>query len=161
MTKVVWGFILSGVFVAMTFLTVATWLDKQESDRRAKERASILQAQLAEAQSDVRVDSVEVVKRVTQTRTIRDTLNIHDTTQVIQYLYQTDTLRLACTACIESAARLRGASDSSIAFWKGRYESVRPSWKDRLGIHLGYGLTKTGSDLKVGPQVGVSIRVWP
>jgi hypothetical protein len=161
MTKILWALGGYTIAVVLAFLTVATWLDKQNAEEAARKREQIWKAKYAEAATSVKADSIEVVKRVTVTKTLRDTLNIHDTLQVIEYLHQTDTLRLACTACTESASRLKVTADSSIAFWKGRYESVKPSWRDRLGVTVGYGVSKAGSDVKVGPQVGISVRVYP
>jgi hypothetical protein len=163
MSKALWGLVGAGLFVAMTFLTVATWLDRQHDRELHKARESFLQDSLSRAILDSERDSVIVVKYATRTVTLRDSLLINKTDTLLQerFILQTDTLRLNCMACVESAARLRVWSDSSIQLWKGRYESVRPTWRDRFGVHVGYGATKTGSDLKVGPQVGVSFRAWP
>lgn len=32
---------------------------------------------------------------------------------------------------------------------------------DRVGVTVGYGVTKVGNDVKAGPQVGISVRVLP
>lgn len=87
----------------------------------------------------------------------------HDTAlvPVTQWRYVIDTLIPECMRC---AAR----SDSGIA--QNRTERaaadtvirlLKPSWKDRIGLTVGYGITKVGSEAKVGPQVGVSVRIWP
>lgn len=161
MSRILWALIGYALFVAAVFVAIATWLDRQKDLENFRARESILQARVAEAIAESRTDSVTVVRRVVQTQTLRDTLNIHDTTEVIRYLYQTDTLRTGCMACVSSAAKLRASYDSLTQLHDSALATRRPSWRDRVGVHVGYGATKAGSDLKVGPQVGVSVRVWP
>lgn len=72
----------------------------------------VLKAKVAEASLARRVDSVEVIKWETRTRTFRDTLNIHDTVAVKEFVIQTDTLRAVCLRCLASSAALQRASDS-------------------------------------------------
>lgn len=118
---------------------------------------AIMQARYAEASTQRRVDSVEVVKWVTRTERFRDTINVTDTLQVREYLRQTDTLRVRCLACLTSAAALNTSGDSTI-----RLLAVnRRRWYDRLGVTVGVGATVRGGLVSVGPQVGLSVRVWP
>lgn len=153
-----------GALVIAIVVTLA-WTDSRltKYDRASKARESLLQDSLAKTILRVGADSVEVVRTVTQVRTLRDSVMVNktDTMLVERMVYATDTLRIACGRCAESAGRLKVWSDSSIQFWKGRYELVRPSWRDRLGVTVGYGITKDGTNVKVGPQVGVSVRVLP
>lgn len=131
------------------FFVLLSWMDKREAHytREWKARESILNAKYAEAVSQVRVDSVEVVRNVRQVSHTRDTLllNLTDTVAVKEYIYQTDTLTVSCLACTASAARLRFSADSSIQSWKARYESVKPSRWDKarpwifgaVGLYVG------------------------
>lgn len=87
----------------------------------------------------------------------------HDTAfvPITEWRYVVDTLIPECQRC---AAR----SDSGIA--QSRVERaitdtvirlLRPRLRDRFGVTVGYGITKDGATLRAGPQVGVSVRVWP
>lgn len=102
------------------------------------------------------VDSVEVVRSVTRNRTLRDTLllNVTDTLAVKAYVYQTDTLREKCMACIASASQVSTAGKAVI-------EAARPKFRDRLNVSLGYGITKIGPAVQAGPQLHVGFRIWP
>lgn len=153
---------LWGIFALCLVLIIARErLDRRNERRSHRQAVSIVQAELAKAKTDVRVDSVDVVRSVTRLKTLRDTLNIHDTLQVLEYITRTDTVIQRCLACTVSASRLRAAADSVDAKWKVAYDAVRPKWTDRVGLSLGYGITKVGSDVKVGPQLGLSVRVFP
>lgn len=92
------------------------WTDRQVAQHEAawRRERSVLQAKFAEAATQTRVDSVEVVKWATKTRTARDSLlvQITDTLLVKSYVYQTDTLRENCLRCTQSASRLRTVADS-------------------------------------------------
>lgn len=79
---------------------------------RGNQRLADMKAKLDSANAVRVVDSVEVVRTVTKTRTLRDTIDITDTVQVREYLYQTDTLRIACMACIASASQVSVAAES-------------------------------------------------
>jgi hypothetical protein len=97
-------------------LAALAWADYRVAKHEAAWRIERgkLQAKYAEAASSVRVDSVEVVKWATKTRTVRDSLlvQITDTLLVKSFIYQTDTLRTACLACTASASQLRTVADS-------------------------------------------------
>jgi hypothetical protein len=162
-SKVLWSLGGYALFVIAVFFAIGTYLDLQIADERARERISILQARVAEAETQRVVDSVEVVRTVTKTRTLRDSvlLRLTDTVAVERYIYQTDTLRTACLACVASAARLKVSYDSLSRFQDSLIQARRPSWKQRFGISCGYSAVKIGSDLKAGPSCGIGVRVWP
>lgn len=163
MSRILWTLCGYTLFVVAAFVAITTWLDRQQDRASWSARESLLQDSLAKTVLSVRRDSVTVTKWVTKTEIEADTLYwyLTDTLRVKEYIRSTDTLRQHCLACVNSAARLHVWSDSSIQFWKGRFEAVRPTWRDRVGVTVGYGITKDGTDVKIGPQVGVSIRVFP
>lgn len=163
MNKLLWGLAGYALFVAAVFVGIATYLDKQRADEQARERISILQARVAEAETQRVVDSVEVIKRVTVTKTLRDSvlLRLTDTVLVQKLVYQTDTLAETCLACVASAARLKVSYDSLTRFQDSLLRSRRPSWKSRFGISCGFSLVKVGVDVKAGPSCGASVRVFP
>ena len=154
---------------AAALLLIAVWygigstLDRQLADERARERISILQARVAEAETERKTDSVEVVRTVTQTRTLRDSvlLRLTDTVMTERYVYQTDTLRTSCLACVSSAARLKVSYDSLSRFQDSLLTARRPSWRSRFGISCGYSLVKVGPNVQAGPSCGVGLRLWP
>ena len=108
-----WGYCLACVLGAVGVFVLMDWRGGRVVEAMRREQ-SIWKARYAEAASTVRVDSVEVVKRVREVKTLRDSVlvNIHDTTVIQEFVYRTDTLRAACLACTESASRLRTFSDS-------------------------------------------------
>lgn len=89
---------------------------EQQAGREAAEaQIAVWQAKYAEASTARRVDSVETVKWITKTRTLRDTVLTMGTIvpkMVTEYIYQTDTLRAVCLRCLASSAALQRASDS-------------------------------------------------
>lgn len=109
------------------------------------------------AKATVRTDSVEVVKWVSRTKTLSDTINIHDTLQVIEYIQRTDTLRQRCMACIASASRLAVTADTVFI----KLEANARKWTDRFGLHAGYGATLVDGRIRTGPTFSASVRVWP
>ena len=164
MSKVLWSLGGYALFVIAVFFAIGTVLDRQADAEKHRERISILNARVAEAETQRVVDSVEVIKRVTVTKTLRDSFmeRITDTVIAREYIYQTDTLRTACLACVQSAARLRVSYDSLARFQDSLLQARRPSWRDRFGLSVGYGLS-FGPDRTVlaGPNIHVGVRVWP
>ena len=163
MSKVLWSLGGYALFVIACFFAIGTVLDRQADNEQARARISILQARVAEAETQRKTDSVEVIRTVTQTKTLRDSvlLRLTDTVAIERYIYQTDTLRTACLACVASAARLRVSYDSLARFQDSLLTARRPTWKSRFGISCGYSLVKVGADVKAGPSCGVGIRLWP
>lgn len=149
------GWFMAGVVMTLV-LSGLTW--RREASERQAERGALL-ARLEEARKIQRTDSVDVVRWVTRTRW--DTLDLRDTIAVREYLTRVDTLRIACMACTASASAVSAAADTVIQFDNSILAARRPSWRDRVGISIGYGITKIGPDVKAGPQLGVSVRVWP
>lgn len=147
------------------FLGVGNWLDLQSARQDvARRRADVTlwQAKAAEAAMQVRTDSVEVVKWATRTKTLTDTIDIHDTVQVRELIYQTDTLRVKCLACTASASLLKVATDSVDRKWKAAYDSLpKPRLRDRCGIVLGVGALRDGTAVRAGPTLSVGCRAWP
>lgn len=108
----------------------------------------------------VRTDSVEVVKVVTSTRTLRDTVleRLTDTALVREYVYRTDTLRAACLRCVASASQLGAIGDTTLA----KVAANERRWYDRLGVSAGYGvLLDRAGDVRHGVTVSASVRLWP
>jgi hypothetical protein len=152
MGRAAWALGGYALFVGAVLVGIATYLDKQQADEQARERISILQARVAEAETQRVVDSVEVIKRVTVTKTLRDSFfeRITDTVIAREYIYQTDTLRTACLACVASAARLKVSYDSLSRFQDSLLKARRPSKWDRVKPYV---------FLAGGFYVGAKLRV--
>ena len=58
-------------------------------------------------------DTVRVA--ITRLRTLRDTLNIHDTVQVMHYTWLSDSIASACTEALSACDSTRAAKDAVIA----------------------------------------------
>lgn len=73
-----------------------------------------LTAEAARADTVRIVDSVEVVRTIVATDSVRDTLllNLTDTVLVKKFITRVDTLKLACERCTVSAAHLSAVNDS-------------------------------------------------
>lgn len=73
-----------------------------------------LTAEAARADTVRVVDSVEVIRNIVTTDSLRDTLllNVTDTVLVKRFITRVDTLKLACERCTASAARLSVVNDS-------------------------------------------------
>lgn len=84
----------------------------RELDYRA--RVDSLKRQYRRIDTVRRTDSVRVVRTIHALDTVRHTVleRLTDTVAVREYVYQTDTLRTACLACVASAARLSIVNDS-------------------------------------------------
>lgn len=67
--------------------------------------------------------------------TVRATLNIHDTVQVMQYVRVTDSTIESCNAAIASCARAGAAKDSVIAAKDREIAAIQAS-RQSLGHHL-------------------------
>lgn len=79
----------------------------------AEHRVTIWQARYAEASSTVRRDVDTVRVRVTRVDTLRQTLNIRDTLEVIRYVAATDTALRTCSELANSCALFRVTADST------------------------------------------------
>lgn len=71
------------------------------------------QAKYAVEAAHVERDADTVRVRVTRVDTLRQTLNIHDTTDVIRYIAATDTALRACTELADSCALFRVTADAT------------------------------------------------
>lgn len=140
------------LLVGCALLAVAL-VREARMNRAMRGELSIWKAKYAEASTQRRVDSVAVVKWVTRTKTLRDTIDIHDTLQVTEYIHQTDTLRLQCMRCLASAAALQQAGDTVIQKMNQR------RWYDRVGLFVGYG--QGWGQAQPGLVAGVGVRVFP
>lgn len=101
-----------------------------------------------------------VTRTVTRYQALRDTLNIHDTLQVIVFRDRADSLKRSCTQLDNSCERLRVRADSVIADvtldrnrWKLSAESLKPGRFDRVkewGIRalIGYGAFRAGQAVR-------------
>lgn len=95
---------------------------------------------LGEAQVALRAAADHVHRDVVRYSQIRDTLNIHDTLQVIVFRERADSLKRSCADAVESCDRFRVRAESSLAGvtldrdrWKLEAESRRPSkWRGAL-----------------------------
>lgn len=91
---------------------------------------------------------------------IRDTLNIHDTLQVIVFRDRADSVKRSCVELDNSCSRFRVRADSSIADltldrdrWKRATESLQPSRWDgvktwAIRIVIGVGAFKLGQSVR-------------
>lgn len=134
-------------------------LDGWNQAGRAREIAR-WKRELAKANAQRRTDSVEVVRYVTRTRTMRDTVlaRLTDTAYVRSYVLKTDTLRTKCMACIASAAAVATAADTVIL----KVGANQRRLTDRFGVTAGYGvLLDRAGDVRHGFTIGATVRVWP
>lgn len=120
-------------------------------------RIGILEAKLAEAQIDGVATADTVIRVVTRLRTVRDTLDIHDTVAVKEYVLRVDTLFQQCERCAERMRVLAARADSALAACK----SNLPTWRDRLGVWGGYGAFRSDSLVRHGWAVGVGAKLYP
>ncbi len=111
---------------------------------------------LDSARAQLSVKTREVTRDVYKYRTLRDTLNIHDTIQVKQFVERANAMERSCSDLQASASLFVSRCDSAQSslridrdLWKTRYEGSRPStwdaakeWGIRLGI--GYVAYKVG-----------------
>lgn len=142
------GLALSGVWLYVA------WRDSGNADEIREARTVYVRVR-----SEVRRDSVEVVKWATRTKTLRDTL-LRDTTitrEVERFVFQTDTLRERCLRCTASASALGVAAETLFV----KVGKNQRRFHDRLGISFGYGVVKTGNEIRTGPNISASIKVWP
>lgn len=154
------AFVIGGLFALTVALGAMAWHDATLRTAHARELKVYRGLYLA-AKTAVRRDSVEVVKYVTRTRTLRDTVleNLTDTLKVKEYVYQTDTLREKCMACIASASALGRLGDSTIAV----AGADRRRWYDRIGVGPGYGILfdRQSGVVRHGPTLTLTVRLWP
>jgi hypothetical protein len=88
-------------------------------------------------------------------------------------VYVRDTLIPRCEACaarvdslVSQARAERRASDTLVSRLQGELSSVRRRASrqkalSRFGVSVGYGFQVQGHDVKVGPVLGVGLRVLP
>jgi hypothetical protein len=156
------------VFAVLFTVAVAIVLDEQGKREAAEVQRDIARARYAEAVTSVQPVVDTVVREVTKTRTLRDSVLVRktDTLLVEKLVYQVDTLILACERCAQQLLELRSSSEalvsalgnSNVALQK---RLARQKLISRFGLYGGYGAQKDGTDVKVGFQVGVGVRLWP
>ena len=84
------------------------------AELRFRARVDSLTTEAKRVDTVRRTDSVRVVRTVARLDTLRVSIleRLTDTMLVKEYVYRTDTLRAACLACVQSAARLASVNDS-------------------------------------------------
>lgn len=156
-----------GLIVA-TFAAMV-WTDGRLKAAGRERDAAIAAEQIAQAKYAEQVVASEavrdtVIREVTKTRTLRDSvlLRLTDTAYIQEFVYQTDTLVIACERCAASLLALRVASDSVIRAKDLRIASLRPRLRDRCGVVFGYGLSfARDRTVTAGPNVTAGCKVWP
>lgn len=144
---------------AVLICTIVVGLSAWRTEPRAED-VGYYRRLWQEARARRRVDSVDVVKYVVRTKTSSDTVleRITDTAYIRRYVYQTDTLREKCLACIASAAALEHTADTVIV----KVGANERRWYDRVGVNTGYGvLLDRGGSVRHGLTVSASVRIWP
>lgn len=141
---------IAAVLVALGF--GAAWRFAAVREGRAIERGRVADSLLVVAQADVqrlagqyRVDTLRLTKWRTRLDTLRDSLTITDTVEVLRYVAVADSTIKACTSAL-STCELRVGAERAVAIqWKAKYEaerSTRPTfigkWTERI-ILLGAG----------------------
>lgn len=161
-------YLVGGYCIALVCgcLVVGMWLDRRvqaEEVRRAQQRETIWKARYAE--EAVKADGVAdtVIREVTKTRTLRDSILYYkyDTARVEEYVYRTDTLLVSCERCAAQLRAFRLVADSTLAAKDARIASLKPRFRDRCGLSVGVGAIRDGTVVRAGPAVGVGCRVWP
>jgi hypothetical protein len=98
----------------LVLVLLVTGCFAHRSEGALRDRIAVLSVDVARADT-VRIrDSVVVVRTITATDSLRDTLLLHitDTVKVKQFITRVDTLKVACQRCVESSARLSALNDS-------------------------------------------------
>lgn len=136
-------------------VAVLLWLDRQEARRKqgeAEQREAKWQARYAEQVIESERVADTVIREVTKTRTLRDSVLMlkHDTAIVERFIYQTDTLMVSCERCAQQLRAFRVTSDSLLRAKDIRIEALKPSkWdKVRPWVMLGAGFY-IGAKLRV------------
>lgn len=83
------------------------------------------QARYAEAASHVQRGGETVTVRVDRVRTLRDTLRLTDTLEVLRYIAATDSALDACSEFVTSCERLRVAADSTVRSLEAERDAIR------------------------------------
>ena len=92
---------------------------------------------LREARAAVAHDSLHVAAVVYRYRTIRDTLDVHDTVQVTRFVARADSVVRACTELQSSCALFRQRADSVIAGLQTENDALAAEVKASHGSRLG------------------------
>lgn len=144
--KAILGGIIAGLVV------VIVWRGQEADGLRA--RVDSLQRQSRRIDTVRQRDSVRVTRTVTTTQTLRDTLlqRVTDTVAVKEYIYQTDTLRTACLACVASAAQLSVVNDSLQRAYTGLVRALDAQtpkrWQKYLPVATGVAGFLLGAKLR-------------
>jgi hypothetical protein len=153
--------------LAAILVLVALWLATREPPRDPQ--VDIWKAKYAEAVIEGQRVADTVVKRETIVRAKRDTVlqNLTDTLLVKEFVYQTDTLRVACLQCVEQLKEQQRAADVFISgLQRVNAEQKRTIQRmkllSRLGISCGYGPAVVGGGaVQMAPACLASVRVFP
>lgn len=114
------------------------WHGRETSALRARSQGIV--EQLVRVDTVRKTDSVKVVRLVRALDTVRQTVldHITDTVIVKQYIARTDTLRVACLACVASAAKLSVVADSLRAVNADLLRATQsPKWHKYLPLAAG------------------------
>lgn len=108
------GWLVASLLLGFAVLTVRDSGASQKDLEATRRQNRILQAQVAEL--SIAVEKRDTVWRVAKQRvdSIRDTLNIHDTIQVLVYVERTDAALHACTDLANACTVYRSHADSLI-----------------------------------------------
>lgn len=138
-----------GVLLAFAFVGL---FDARAERDGAKQRITILQADLAAAKLARKTDSIEVVRTITRVRLLRDTLNIHDTVQVKEYIQRTVEAERAAEASLASASAESRAADTLVK------EVLIPLRARRFAAYVDGAREVIRHDVRVG--LGGEVRVY-
>lgn len=83
-----------------------------ESLKNERTHGIQLSAEYARAKEVVKVDTVRVVRTIFKYQQLRDTLNIHDTISVKEFVVASDSVRKVCTDLKTSCQRALASADS-------------------------------------------------
>lgn len=128
MKDFLWGMALVATLAGMLVLGVRADTARRDATA-AEQKASVWQARFAEEASKAQPVAETVRVRVASVRTLRDSLlvNLTDTVLVQQFIYRTDTLRVACLACAARLDSLRFTADTALASKDSVIRELRPS----------------------------------
>lgn len=165
---------LAGLIVTVAIAALLYPIRARTYPKRVREADAARQIALAR-QAEIIIASRPVidtvVRLVTRTQTLRDTVlaRLTDTAYVTRYVYQTDTLRVACERCARQLATLIEASEATnraadlhvASLQRELARQKRKNVLQRFGVSCGYGGTVAQGQVYAGPQCGVSVRVLP
>lgn len=154
--------LVAALVVLLAFAFVGLKDARQQRDA-AKAAEEIAQARYAEAavQSERVADTV--TRDVVKVRTLRDSVLLlkTDTALIQKFVYRVDTLVVSCERCAAQLRSFRIASDSLLRAKDLRIASLKPRWRDRCGVSVGYGVFAQSGIVRSGPNISLGCRAWP